>query len=94
MTPWGREYPLAVDGRTIVARRPGRAAGAGYRRPLARRDPKLPDATVRFRARKELIISKALQVDSRYSASNRRCAAGCVGLNNQGIHICWRHRLR
>jgi ABC-type multidrug transport system ATPase subunit len=35
----GRECSLAVDGRTIVALRRGRVAGAGHRRPLACRDP-------------------------------------------------------
>jgi hypothetical protein len=46
----GREYSLAVDGRTTVARRRGRAAGEDYRRPLARRDPKASVVSVGYRA--------------------------------------------
>ena len=46
----GRKYSLMIDGRAIVARRRGRAAGGSYRHPLARRDPLLTITGVGYRA--------------------------------------------
>lgn len=49
----GRDYSLAVDGRTIIPRQWDRARGrAGYRRPSARRDPKDSGVSDRYRPTK------------------------------------------